>query len=542
MTRTSAGTRARALTAAFFALLVLAGLLTCGGYGQPWDEPWEMDILRMNLNEYAALLGSDSRLALESSVEKPESGRISDSVEKDHGVSAYLPVGWLVAAPMDAAARMQLWHMWTWLLFALGAGALYAISRRLGLSRVLAGAAALLLVLSPRFFAEGHYNNKDVVLLSLTLCCVWQAMRLMEKQSVPRALCFALFGALAANTKVAGLAVWGLCGLAVLAHCLAAKKKGWLPAMLWAMAGFAALYALLTPALLGDPAGYLAYAVQNALSFTRWDHYVLFRGAVFWLKTQPLPRYYLPLMIAVTTPLCVLALAAVGQASALRRARHQPIFSDATTLSLLLCTALWALPLGLAVATGARAYNGWRHYYFVYGPMLVLAAWGLRALAHVRRARARNALLALVAAGLLLCGVEVATGHPHQYAYYNALARRDAAANRYELDYWNVSALGALEQACGLESGEVRIAGVDAWAQTGLENAAAVLPGALRGRVRVLPMGSPEADYLLENPTYAVLSGWSPGAGEELIAEESAYGAALMRVYRRGAQAGGTEE
>jgi len=37
--------------------LTALGLITSAAYGQPWDEPWEQDILCMNLNQYAQTLG-----------------------------------------------------------------------------------------------------------------------------------------------------------------------------------------------------------------------------------------------------------------------------------------------------------------------------------------------------------------------------------------------------------------------------------------------------------------------------------------------------
>ena len=76
------------LVALFFGALLALGVLTAADYGQPWDEPWEQDILRLNGNQYAHYLGMDSRMALTSSMPGPESGLIADSVERDHGQSA----------------------------------------------------------------------------------------------------------------------------------------------------------------------------------------------------------------------------------------------------------------------------------------------------------------------------------------------------------------------------------------------------------------------------------------------------------------------
>ncbi|MEG2185948.1 MAG: hypothetical protein RR085_01405, partial [Clostridia bacterium] len=255
---------ARALVCLFFAAFLALGLFTVSGYGQPWDELDEMDILRMNLWEYAQRFGLDEaaflRLSEQESVSISQLTPISQSMERDHGVGAFYPLAQVVMNPaMPQSTRMLYWHSACWVYFTLGAFALYACVRALGLSRGAGLLAALFLLLSPRFFAEGHYNNKDVVLMSLVLCTLWQGLFLLQKTSYPRGLCFAFFGALAANTKVIGFAVWGLCALFVLgwqlAH-LAGERKSLLRCLrvdLVTLLSMLCFYTLLTPALWREP-------------------------------------------------------------------------------------------------------------------------------------------------------------------------------------------------------------------------------------------------------------------------------------------------
>ncbi len=532
----------RRWVAVFFAALLALGLATCAQYGRPWDEGDEQAILRENLMEYAARLGDSEAVRYYDALGVT---RISESVERDHGQCAYYPVAWLVTADsLDEGARMALWHGYTWLIFTLGAFALYAVSRRLGLPRWLACAAALLLALSPRFFAEGHYNNKDIALLTLTLCTLWTALRVGEKPTIWRALAFALTGAACANTKIVGAAVWGLCGLLALALCLARRRSNdrepLVGPILAAALGFLAFYALLTPALWAGPVDFFRYLVGNATDFSRWQHYVLFRGEVIWLKNQPLPRVYLPWMILITTPLWALALTALGQASTLGRLLRAPrkALRDPKCLAALAATLLWLCPLAYAVLTRTRVYNGWRHFYFVYGPMLVLAAVGMndlrRAAVSARRwlRRLARAASALLAALMLVTATGIAANHPLQYAYYNGLAHDDAKAGQYELDYWNVSALQTLEELCqAVPEGGLTVAGADLWSQTGLESAAPLLSDADRARVRITAADT--ADYVLSNPTYAVFSGWTADAPP--VVRTVGYGCTLMAVYRHSA-------
>ena len=219
----------------FFGLVLVLGLVTVPQYGRPWDERLEMDILRMNLWEYVRAAGADeSAFAYwreQGNGTTSELLPISESIERDHGAAAFYPLaGVVMDENLTEHSRMILWHGWCWVLFTLGALALYGCCRELELSRGISLAAVCFLLLSPRFFAEGHYNNKDTVLMALTLCVLWTALRLMKRPGVLRGLLFALAGAFCANMKVIGFALWGLCALFVLLRQLLRRQGGHAPA------------------------------------------------------------------------------------------------------------------------------------------------------------------------------------------------------------------------------------------------------------------------------------------------------------------------
>lgn len=100
---------------------------------------------------------------------------ISQSIEQDHGQCAYYPAAALLPLQEEAPDRvMVLWHAYTWVWFMLGVAAVYGFCREAKLSRPVSCGGMLLLYLCPRFFAEGHYNSKDMVLLTLFCArCGW---------------------------------------------------------------------------------------------------------------------------------------------------------------------------------------------------------------------------------------------------------------------------------------------------------------------------------------------------------------------------------
>lgn len=526
----------------FFAVFLALGLLTAADYGPSWDEQTEMDILRMNLWEYARVLGLDeSRFETLAARQGPLSIEtlrpISQSIEQDHGTAAFYPFGWVVLdLSLTGAQQSALWHMACWAVFTLGGFALYATLRQMGLSRGWALLGPVCLLLTPPFFAHGHFNNKDIALFSLALCALWQALALARRPGFARGACFALCGALAANTKVAGLALWGLCALYVLIRLLMERR---MTPRVWGVAGmtvlsFAALYALLTPALWADPAAFFGYLLSNAVAFQRWNGYVLFRGSVFDTTSQPLPWYYLPYMMLATTPLWILMLCAAGTALALWTGVRRLRARDASGLVPLLTVLLWLLPLAFAVLTRTRVYNGWRHFYFLYGPMLALAVLGARELwTHMRGAR-RRVFAALLGLCMAFTGVGIATQHPYQYAYYQPLVQL-RGMDYNELDYWNVSARDALVRLAGAYEGVLTVEPADLWSEYALQRALDVLPDELAGRFVCLPEGG-GARFVLSNPTYACFSGFSPGADMAECVTLSAYGHPIMILYERTAK------
>ena len=87
----------RIAVAVFFAAFWLLGLLTAADYGPSWDEQDEMDILRMNLWEYARILHLDeeafqARAQADDTLTIGPLTPISQSIEQDHGIAAFYPL------------------------------------------------------------------------------------------------------------------------------------------------------------------------------------------------------------------------------------------------------------------------------------------------------------------------------------------------------------------------------------------------------------------------------------------------------------------
>lgn len=440
------------VVALFFALLTVIGLWTAGDYTGSYDELWEQDTLRSNMKEYALWLekaGLRSEYWLQSNVVP-----ISESTEKDHGISGYYLYGLLMPRLMEnQTLRFWIWNAVNWLWFMLGVWSLYAIARHLGLSRMLGCTTALLLYLSPRFFADAHVNNKDMVLLAQMLAVLWLGARFVQCPNIRRGLAFSFMGAMAMNTKIVAVIAWGMMWVGTIIKLTAAREWNGqkIVSLLASVLSFAGFYCVLTPAMWSAPVQFFRYLLSNAAGFTRWEGTLFFRGASFQLPENPLPVYYLPYMMMVTIPLYTLALSAFGQIAALVRGVRTRLAMLKSSEGVLLAAATlcWIAPVAGFALLRPLVYNGWRHFYFSFAGLAVLAAYGLGVL--WKLCSSRKVLRIICALVLCVClgatAVGIAANHPRQSSYYNALSGNSLM----ETDYWNTSCTYALEKLIACE-------------------------------------------------------------------------------------------
>ena len=122
----------KAAVALFFVVLFAIGFSLTGDYGVPYDEKSEQGILNANIREYLIDLGLE-RLIPEYTDGKADLYRISQSVEKDHGIACYYPIGWYIlhrdSHPTDEVSRV--WQGYTYCLNFLGVLAAYGLGKQL---------------------------------------------------------------------------------------------------------------------------------------------------------------------------------------------------------------------------------------------------------------------------------------------------------------------------------------------------------------------------------------------------------------------------
>jgi hypothetical protein len=439
--------------------LLLLGASIYRGYGLTWDEPSNHYNGAVNLNYAVEFLLPKALVQHLTPAGMPLHPK-STWPGFDHGVAFELPAAALgrVLYPGDPPGYYRLRHLLVFVMFAGGLVVVYRLARlRYPTAHWLPLLAAGALVLSPRFFAEAFYNGKDISFMVTFALGMLTLVRLAQRPTLRRALVHAVATAIAADVRLTGLVL--LVAFTAAAMVLQAGAPGAVPTpprrRLGLLVLYAGLAAVLTvvgwPYLWADPGTRLLYVMGRTGHFP-WPGLVLYAGR--FVAANALPWHYLPVWMLITIPLPYSLLMGLGLGTAVRTLaqrgqaalRRPGAWLDALFLAWLV------VPIGAIIATQAVIYDGWRHVYFVYPALLLLALRGARALGQAWQQASQGPALRWVA-GTALALLVLETGrttwfmvraYPNQQVYFSFLPA-PTAERLFERDYWGGSTYYGLE-------------------------------------------------------------------------------------------------
>ena len=479
----------------FFAVLLALGVGLYRDYGISWDEPHQRFTGAVTVKHLAERFAP--------SLVKGEVLRLpplDTYVDRDHGTAFEMPAVALEALLKLSDKRdiFMMRHLLTFLVCFAGTVAVYAMAtRRFGdwRSGLL---AALLLVLSPRLFAESFYNSKDAVFMAAFAIAMSTAIAFLLRPGPATAVLHGLATAFAIDIRVMAV-ILPVVSLSVLALRLVRREVPVGRALRASAIHLAATIAFAVAMwvwLWSNPLANFAEAFASMAQF-RWQGDTLYLGAV--VPGRELPWHYIPVWLSLTTPPFYLALFGVGTLAILVRfaSRRLALWQTDEELQDLFFLGLVIAPVVAVIGLQSVLYGGWRHLYFIYPAFLLVAVRGWQVIwssAKVWRPL-RPAFAAVTALLLLLVAAWMVRAHPLQNVYFNAFAGRDLRA-RFDVDYWGLANRQALEYILKHDSSPVITIVADS--ETPLESAIDMIEPAERGRLRMAGDGE-TARYLLTN-------------------------------------------
>lgn len=304
--------------------------------------------------------------------------------------------------------------------------------------------ALLFIALSPRFFGDCMNNPKDIPFAATSIFALYSMASFLEK--LPRLdlktiILTALGLGLCIGSRIGGLILIGY--LVVFSGLFCAQNIAASGFSQKALASLVCSVALII--ILGIGIGLIFWpygrthtlpetlgAVMQISQFKHWNNPVLFEGKVT-LASQ-LPWYYLLKWILISTPFFLHA--GLIFLLILGRKKKTLLLTPPT----LLITAAGLFPLIFIMLRHSIVYNGWRHLYFIYPPLIVLAALGWEFLFGALWGKTK-----IVAASLLLtllCAEPLAwmaCNYKYASVYFNpATGGLKGAFSKYETDYWGL--------------------------------------------------------------------------------------------------------
>lgn len=301
--------------------------------------------------------------------------------------------------------------------------------------------AFIFLLLSPRFFGNSMNNPKDIPFAAAAAIFSYFMIRLF--QEIPKPSWKTLFGiaagiAIAINIKAGGLLflfyAWLFIGLTWISF--SRPFSGNFP--------FLSLLKILIPvSLIGYFAGVIfwPYGLMNPLThpiqalgafsqFSGAAGHLLFEGQIY--EHGKTPWYYLLKWVLISNPLFFIFSLFLFIFS------FRFLFSKYRSLILAFLLFCAFFPLAYAIFKKSVVYDSWRHFLFVYPPLIILAALAWESLWDRADTRFKKVL---VSSALILLLFEpfswMFRNHPNEYVYFNPLVGgiRGAHGN-YETDYW----------------------------------------------------------------------------------------------------------
>lgn len=399
----------------FFVGLFITGAFVFSDYGIYWDE--EIQRTQIGSINYNYIKSGDNT-ALLANFHKyygPAFEVLLSAVEDIFNVSSSRDV-------------YILRHAICFFSFFLAAICFYLTCLKLFKDYKIALLGVVMLILSPRIFADSFYNSKDLSMLCFCVIAAYTMLVFIEKQTIPSAIVHAIFCGFVMDIRIMGI----LIPVATVYLFVIKREKKIIPFAIFL--GYL-LFSIIVfwPILWTDPVNNFIEAFRQMSNYPVLGSTNLYMGEN--VPASNLPWHYLPVWIGITTPVLYSALFIVGLSFATKN-----IVKDFRNTAILhaVLFILFA-PILAVIVLNSTLYDGWRHVFFIYPFFLIIVIYGMQQLLQKVKNINLTRLISYTTIGYLIWMLIIMIKeHPHQNVYFNVLAGKNLQ-KRFEMDYWGLS-------------------------------------------------------------------------------------------------------
>jgi hypothetical protein len=324
-----------------------------------------------------------------------------------------------------------------------GVAAVWATARLIATPRSGLLAAIALVVCGP-WFGSIFNHTKDIPFAAAMMGALYFLLRAGRDLPRPRLLHLLLFGlclGAALGQRALALLVLAYVPIVIAMHLpppvtAAAAARFMFRSLLLFVPAFALGYLIMIAAWPWAALS-LLNPVRALFAFAHFHYPIktLLSGEIYLMAG--VPRWYVPVYLAIKLPLVVWFGAAVGLLGAAITAARASTLRSRETIFIAITAAV---PVACQVISHGPAFSGLRHFLFVLPPIAVLAGIGFDTLLtwfETRgRALAAASYVALAVALVWPASVMVRL-HPYENLFFNPLVGGlHGAAKHYDTDYW----------------------------------------------------------------------------------------------------------
>jgi hypothetical protein len=434
----------------FAAFVVLAtslvlGLMGYQDYGIAWDEPLQRDI---GLRTYNYVFKGDTTL--------------NGFKNRDYGVAVELPLIFLEKAfrLKDSRDIYLMRHLVTHLFFLLSAFAFYLLIWTLYRNKILAVSGYLMLLITPRIYAQSFFNSKDMPFMCMFIFCFLACALAFRDKKIRNFIFLGILSGLLIDIRIMGIVIPAVVSVLSLIDIFRGphRKEIIIRYLIYFVLTLTVVI-LVWPWLWHDPAGRFRIALANMSKF-RWDNNVLINGD--FVRASKVGWQYLPRWFGLTTPVVYLFLGITGFIFLVVRFFRDPFAfigptNDRNQLIYLTC---FAGPVISVIILHSVLYDAWRQMYFIYPSFLLLTIYGLSSLFNARFFSGdlpKVIMIILMIVSMTGTAFTMIKSHPFEDVYFNILlSNKDQYLRKtFELDYWGTSYKEALDHILTIDRAPV---------------------------------------------------------------------------------------
>ena len=339
---------------------------------------------------------------------------------------------------MDSSTVIRIRHLWNFLCFFTGLALFSFTLYKIFGSWKQSTFGILLMVLLPRIFGDIFYNDRDIMLISWMMISISAFYWVIRRSGwFPILACGFAFG-MAFNTRIFGLV---LLVFPALFFVFTKNRKKYVFLIIAAVF----FWFLFSPIAWENPIqtipeAFIHLATQQRSIDTLDGAQLLFFGKQ--INETQLPWYYIPLYILVTTPVMTSLAALIGIAALFFRA-----FSGKTEIRDLITLGMLIILItvqAIGIIFHLTFYDGWRHFYFLYVPIIWLSIEGITFVLGSRHPVCRIGCMILMSISFLVDLIWIIQVHPYQIIYLNPVVR-SRWIGKFDRDYWDLSSKEGIE-------------------------------------------------------------------------------------------------